>query len=109
MAGSIFKEQLERLKKAASVKTDIALASALGIASCTISNAKTAGRIPSDWFIRIAEKTGESLDFLYYGAKGDRLAREQAAENRRLLRENAELRRITADLRARLARLRQEP
>lgn len=62
-----FSEQLERLKKAADVKTDTALAHLLGITQGGFSNAKARGKIPHKWFVTIATQYGINLEWLLTG------------------------------------------
>lgn len=60
-------QQLERLKQAAGVTTDTALASYLGIKQGSISGAKSRGRIPAKWFLNVAQKSGRSVEWLKNG------------------------------------------
>lgn len=59
---------IERLKKAANVKTDSALAGVLGVTQGAVSAAKKRGTVPSSWYVRIAEKSGVPADWLMFGA-----------------------------------------
>ncbi len=75
MAGCIFREesvqlfeaQFERLKKASGVDTDTAFASFLGLRQGSISGAKKKKQLPHAWFFQVAEKTGVSSDWLFWG------------------------------------------
>ena len=75
MAGCIFREesvqlfeaQFERLKKASGVETDTAFASFLGLRQGSISGAKKKKQLPHAWFFQVAEKTGVSSDWLFWG------------------------------------------
>ncbi|HEU6435829.1 MAG TPA: S24 family peptidase [Nitratidesulfovibrio sp.] len=59
--------QLERLKKASGVESDTAFAQFLGISQGSISGAKKKGQLPHSWFFQVAEKTGASTDWLFFG------------------------------------------
>ena len=75
MVGCIFREesvqlfeaQFERLKKASGVETDTAFASFLGLRQGSISGAKKKKQLPHAWFFQVAEKTGVSSDWLFWG------------------------------------------
>jgi Bacteriophage CI repressor helix-turn-helix domain. len=59
--------QLARLKAAAGVKTDTALAQALGLKQGSISNAKMRGTIPVKWFSTIANTFHVRYEWLESG------------------------------------------
>ena len=63
----LFEAQFERLKKAAGVETDTAFASFLGLRQGSISGAKKKKQLPHAWFFQVAEKTGVSSDWLFWG------------------------------------------
>ena len=63
----IFEQQLERLKKACGVGSDTAFAQYLGIRQGSVSGAKQKRRLPYAWFFQVAEKTGISADWLFFG------------------------------------------
>ncbi|WP_319543194.1 helix-turn-helix domain-containing protein [uncultured Pseudodesulfovibrio sp.] len=58
---------VRRLVKASGVKNAAALADMLGISPQAISSAKKKGKIPLTWIEQVAEKSGQSLDWLLYG------------------------------------------
>lgn len=74
---SSFDSQLGRLKKAAQVASDTALARVLGITQGSISGAKGRGRIPSDWIKQIAVDFGVSSDWLFFGTGSMERAEEE--------------------------------
>lgn len=59
--------QLARLREAAGVHTDTALAKALGITQGGISSAKRRGKIPDKWLVKTANAYGVYLDWLHSG------------------------------------------
>lgn len=63
----LFEAQFERLKKASGVETDTAFASFLGLRQGSISGAKKKKQLPYAWFFQVAEKTGVSPDWLFWG------------------------------------------
>lgn len=63
----LFEAQFERLKKASGVETDTAFASFLGLRQGSISGAKKKKQLPHAWFFQVAEKTGVSSDWLFWG------------------------------------------
>lgn len=63
----LFEAQFERLKKVSGVDTDTAFASFLGLRQGSISGAKKKRQVPHAWFFQIAEKTGASADWLFWG------------------------------------------
>jgi phage repressor protein C with HTH and peptisase S24 domain len=58
---------LARLKQAAECPSDAALAAFLGISHQALSRARGSGKVPSAWIPLIAEKTGASTDWLFFG------------------------------------------
>lgn len=74
-----FETQLERLKKASKTVTDTAFASFLGLKQGSISGAKNKGIVPPAWFFQVAEKTGLSIDWLFYGTGSMHKNQEQTA------------------------------
>jgi phage repressor protein C with HTH and peptisase S24 domain len=58
---------LARLKQAAQCPSDAALAAFLGITHQALSRARSGGKVPSAWIPLIAEKTGISADWLFFG------------------------------------------
>jgi len=58
---------LARLKQAAQCPSDAALAVFLGITHQALSRARGGGRVPSSWIPLVAEKTGASTDWLFFG------------------------------------------
>lgn len=63
----LFEAQLERLKKASGVDTDTAFSFFLDMSQGSISGAKKKKKIPHSWFFQVAEKTGVSTDWLFFG------------------------------------------
>jgi phage repressor protein C with HTH and peptisase S24 domain len=63
-----FRLLLGRIKQALGVRSDTAVARALGLSQSTMSSAKKKKQIPSSWIIQIAKEKGASLDWLVYGA-----------------------------------------
>lgn len=61
---------LDRLKTATGAENETALAQFLGISQAAISGAKKKGRIPYSWFFEIADRTGVSSDWLFFGRSG---------------------------------------
>ena len=61
---------VERAKKALGVKTDTALAAELGVAQSAIGGYNRRNTVPLEQCIKIAERTGVSLDWLILG-KGE--------------------------------------
>lgn len=123
-----FAAQLERLKNAASSKTDTELSHLLGITQGGFSNAKVRGKIPHKWFVAISTKYGVNLEWLVSGT-GPRDAGQpviqqagacpQCAELQKLLnianerlyeamRENGDLKEVVGKLKAELATLKNE-
>lgn len=72
--------QLSRLKRAAGVGTDTALAARLGITQGGISSAKKRGRLPYKWFVKISGECGVSVEWLLSGRENDAAA-EPTAQN----------------------------
>ena len=70
---------LARLKQAAQSPSDAALAAFLGITHQALSRARGKGKIPSAWIPLVAEKTGISTDWLFFGRAP--LHPEQAASS----------------------------
>ncbi|MDL2272126.1 helix-turn-helix domain-containing protein, partial [Desulfovibrio sp. OttesenSCG-928-I05] len=64
---SDIEQQLARLREAAGVHTDTALAKALGITQGGISSAKRRGRIPDKWLVKTASVYGVYLEWLHSG------------------------------------------
>ena len=62
-----FDEQLKRLKEAADVKTDTALAHLLDITQGGFSGARRRGSIPHKWFVAISTRYGVNLEWLVSG------------------------------------------
>jgi phage repressor protein C with HTH and peptisase S24 domain len=60
---------LARLKRAAQCPSDAALAAFLGITHQALSRARSSGKGPSAWIPLVAEKTGASTDWLFFGRK----------------------------------------
>jgi len=58
---------LARLKQAAQCSSDAALAVFLGITHQALSRARSGGKVPSAWIPLVAEKTGASTDWLFFG------------------------------------------
>lgn len=63
----LFEAQFERLKKASGADTDTAFASFLGLRQGSISGAKKKRQVPHAWFFQVAEKTGVSANWLFWG------------------------------------------
>lgn len=103
-----FASQLNRLKDAASVKTDTALAHLLGITQGGFSNAKARNKIPHKWFVFVATNYGVNLEWLMSGT-GERYAGQPANENNAsLMSRIAELERENETLKIENDQLRQE-
>ena len=64
-------DAVERAKLALGVKTDLALSQALGLSAAVVGGYKRRDSIPLEQCIKIAERTGVSLDWLILG-KGDK-------------------------------------
>ncbi len=64
---STFDEQLARLKQAAGVDSDTALARSLGISQGSISAAKQKQQIPPSWVKSISNNFSVSADWLFFG------------------------------------------
>lgn len=62
-----FEDRMNRLMLAAGVKNDSELARALGITPQSIGPARKKFQVPSSWVERIAESTGYSSDWIYFG------------------------------------------
>jgi phage repressor protein C with HTH and peptisase S24 domain len=58
---------LARLKQAAQCPSDAALAVFLGITHQALSRARSGDKVPSAWIPLVAEKTGASTDWLFFG------------------------------------------
>ena len=58
---------LARLRQAARCPSNAALAVFLGITHQALSRARGSGKIPSAWIPLVAEKTGASTDWLFFG------------------------------------------
>jgi len=58
---------LARLKQAAQCSSDAAMAAFLGITHQALSRARSSGKVPSAWIPLVAEKTGASTDWLFFG------------------------------------------
>lgn len=58
---------IRRLKEAWMVRTDGALAKALGTAKSAVSKASNQEAVPPSWIIRTGSRTGTSLDWLMWG------------------------------------------
>jgi phage repressor protein C with HTH and peptisase S24 domain len=58
---------LARLKQAAQCPSDAAMAAFLGITHQALSRARNGGKVPSAWIPLVAEKTGASTDWLFFG------------------------------------------
>ena len=71
---------VERAKKALGVKTDSALATELGVAQSAIGGYNRRNTVPLEQCIKIAERTGVSLDWLILG-KGEMKPAPVAPEN----------------------------
>ena len=69
---------LTRAKIATDCKTDLAFAQWLGLTQSVIAGYKKRGNIPQEQCIKIAEKTGVSLDWLILG-KGEMHPENHAA------------------------------
>ena len=65
--GSQAEAVLQRLKQAAQCPSDAALAAFLGISHQALSRARGNGKVPSAWIPLVAEKTGISTDWLFFG------------------------------------------
>ncbi len=57
----------QRLKFLLKAETDSKIAEVLGIRRQSVYDARDKGKIPPGWLIKIAEKTGVSLDWLVFG------------------------------------------
>ena len=102
-----FQQQLARLKVAAGVKTDTALARVLGIGQGGVSNVKAKEVIPAKWFIKITNDFNVNYEWLISGTgpmRRDEAAVEQPADT---MPEDAKDARIK-ELEAELAKSRQE-
>ncbi|WP_027188199.1 LexA family transcriptional regulator [Desulfovibrio cuneatus] len=62
-----YEQQLERLKQALKVDSDTAFSQVMDISQGSVSGAKKRGQIPHSWFFQVAEKTGFSIDWLFWG------------------------------------------
>ena len=62
-----FSEILNRIKQAANVGSDNAIARVLGLRQSSISTAKTRGSIPPSWIINASNLFNVSADWLIYG------------------------------------------
>jgi hypothetical protein len=62
-----FNEVLDRLKQFFNVKSDTALARALGLRQSSVSTAKSKKQIPPAWLLKVSLEYGVSLDWLVYG------------------------------------------
>ena len=71
-------DMLTRAKIATDCKTDLAFAQWLGLTQSVIAGYKKRGNIPQEQCIKIAEKTGVSLDWLILG-KGEMHPENHAA------------------------------
>jgi len=61
------KDILARMKQAAQCPSDAALAAFLGITHQALSRARSNDKVPSAWIPLVAEKTGVSTDWLFFG------------------------------------------
>ncbi|MDR0239060.1 MAG: helix-turn-helix domain-containing protein, partial [Deltaproteobacteria bacterium] len=61
------KHILTRLKQAAQCPSDATLAAFLGISHQALSRARSNDKVPSAWIPLVAEKTGVSTDWLFFG------------------------------------------
>ena len=75
-----FDEQLDRLKEAAGVDTDLGLTSILGVRASGIYNArKERGKIPHKWLVTISTKYGVNLEWLVFGTGPRDMVKQSAA------------------------------
>ncbi|MDR2669158.1 MAG: helix-turn-helix domain-containing protein [Desulfovibrio sp.] len=79
-----FSAQLARLKEAAGVKTDTALAHLLGITQGGFSGAKRRGNIPNKWFVAIATRYNVNLEWLLSGTGSSRKETDECALTARI-------------------------
>ena len=70
-------DMLTRAKIATDCKTDLAFAQWLGLTQSVIAGYKKRGNIPQEQCIKIAEKTGVSLDWLILGRGENNAAPQQ--------------------------------
>jgi len=75
-----FEGVLSRLKEAAGVKSDTALAKVLGVKQSSISSAKNRRQIPTHWVFQISENFLYSADWLFFGIPPKKLRTDSAAE-----------------------------
>ncbi|MDD6088225.1 MAG: S24 family peptidase [Desulfovibrionaceae bacterium] len=60
---------LDDLIAALGFRRDMQLAAWLGISTQAVSQARRKGKVPESWIVKAAEKTGLSMDELYFGRK----------------------------------------
>ncbi len=65
--GEGFEAVVNRIRKALNTRTQVELASALGIRQSSISDAKRRDSVPADWFITLFWKFGLNPDWVAYG------------------------------------------
>lgn len=63
-----FDEVYERIRRATSARTQVELASILDIQQSSISDAKRRGSVPVEWYIKLYDKFGLSLDWMRWGS-----------------------------------------
>lgn len=77
-SGTLFDDQLLRLKDVTGVKTDTDLAKIFGITAGGFSGARRRGNIPQKWFVFVSTNYGVNLEWLISGT-GQRNAAETPA------------------------------
>lgn len=65
--GQDFEKQWARLLRACGARNDMGIAKALDIAQGSVSKAKGKRSIPLSWMTMLAQRTGISLDWLFFG------------------------------------------
>ena len=93
---SYFDEVYERIKYAANARTQVELAEVLEIRQSSISDAKRRRSIPAEWYIKLYDKFGVSLDWLrwhtgpmYSRDKSQEIPEENTDETMLILSEEA--------------------
>ncbi|MCH5278045.1 MAG: helix-turn-helix domain-containing protein [Desulfovibrionaceae bacterium] len=75
---SYFDEMYERISFATNARTQVELANMLGIRQSSISDARRRRSIPTEWYIKLYDKFGLSLDWLRWGS-GSMYSKDKAA------------------------------
>lgn len=64
-----FTESMDRIKLVLDARTQVALASCLGVTQSALSCAYRRGSIPPQWLLRILRQTGVNPDWILYGER----------------------------------------